>query len=171
MGRIIGVFEKPAAATAIGVLLCVATVAVFVTALVLANMDRLNEKHTEQPDSSPVAAVEITIKESENETGEKEPEEVEAGPSHSRELPADAADEEKLEEGGDTTSLVQTPAAQDANIFGVLCGGGQQSQMEDTTTMAVTGTHAEEIVRLREENARLRKENAIQRKALADKAS
>ena len=41
--RIIGMFEAPIAAAAVGALLCFATVSVFVSALVLANRDRLNE--------------------------------------------------------------------------------------------------------------------------------
>ena len=42
--RIVGMFERPAAALAVGTLLCIATSSVFVAALVLANMDRLKEK-------------------------------------------------------------------------------------------------------------------------------
>ena len=44
--RIVGMFQRPAAALALGTLLCIATACVFVVALVLANVDRLKEKYS-----------------------------------------------------------------------------------------------------------------------------
>ena len=86
MLRIVGVFAKPVAAAAIGAVLCVATVAVFVTALGLANMDRLNEKKL----PGLKASVESTIDESTGATVEKDSAGIiEAGASQGHESPAD----------------------------------------------------------------------------------
>ena len=46
--RIVGMFERPAAALAVGTLLCIATASVFVATLVLANADRLEEQRAAQ---------------------------------------------------------------------------------------------------------------------------
>ena len=85
--RIVGVFEKSVAATTIDVLLCAATVAVFVTALMLANEDRMTAMRAELLDLNE-EPVDPTLEDSDDETAEKEPEEVEAGPSLGRESPA-----------------------------------------------------------------------------------
>ena len=69
--------------------------------------------------------------------------------------------------GEDATNLVQPIAAQDISIFGVLCGGGQQSQLEDTTTTAAARTHADILKQKDEEIAWLREENTNQRKEVA----
>ena len=83
MLRIAGVFQKPVAAIAIGVILCVATVSVFVLALLLANIDRLNEKRAEQLDlNTPVSSNSgPTAEDSNDASGEEESGEIEAGAS------------------------------------------------------------------------------------------
>ena len=49
--RLSGMFQRIVAAAIVGTLLCVASVAVFVVALHLANTDRINEKRAEQQDA------------------------------------------------------------------------------------------------------------------------
>ena len=137
MTRIAGLFEESAAATAIGILLCVVTVAVFVIALVLVITDRLHEKRAEQADSNTVAAVELTTKGPDNEIEEKEPGEAEeAGPSHGHESPADAAaDEEKLEEPTASSSALSWSSILSIGSSN-LCGA---ETADDTTTPVATG--------------------------------
>ena len=134
MLRIVGVFVKPAAATAIGILLCVATVAVFAVALILANGDRLAEKRANTTLGEPT-----TSEDPNDETGEREQSGgVEAGPSvQGRESPAN---EEKVEqpdatageEGSVTASRLVATSPEDNFLLGMLCAVGQ-TQPDDTT--------------------------------------
>ena len=132
MLRIVGVFVKPAAATAIGILLCVATVAVFAVALKLANGDRLAEKR-----AANTTLGDPTSEDPNDETGERE-QAVEAGPSvQGRESPAN---EEKVEqpdattgeEGSATASRLVATSPEDNFLLGMLCAVGQ-TQPDDTT--------------------------------------
>lgn len=164
MVRIAGLFEKPAAATAIGVLLCVATVAVFVSALVLANIDRLNEKRAEQSNLNTAEAVELTIKESENETGEKEPEEVEAG-SQGRESLADASDEEKFEEQEYANASSALPWSSILSIGGgAFCGAETSDRTADSNGDESVGNGADEATALMRRIEKLSTELAIKDK-------
>ena len=126
MLRIVGVFAKPVAAAAIGAVLCVATVAVFVTALGLANMDRLNEKKL----PGLKASVESTIDESTGATVEKDSADmIEAGPSQGHECPAD---EEKVEQHLDVmpwSSILSIGS-------GALCGA---EPADETASSVLTG--------------------------------
>ena len=65
--RIIGMFEGKVAAAAIGTVLCVATFAVFATAFVLANLDRLREQRADRADSK----IEISNDDGEEDTPER----------------------------------------------------------------------------------------------------
>lgn len=146
MIRIVGVIQRPNAAVAIGVLLCVATVAVLVVALVLANLDRLNEKRAEQrSDSNTAPAVELTtIVDLSGETSsEQEPEQgIEAGPSHETCMPPtdDAANKDTAV---DAESDVKPPSALPLPSIlsigsGILCGEGTTA--DDTAVpVIITG--------------------------------
>ena len=130
MLRIAGVFVRPVAAMVIGVLLCVATVAVFVLALVLANTDRRNEKRAGRSDSNE-EVVELTTGQPADGTGEKDPGEIEAGPSQGRESPID--NEEKFEQRPD-----ELPWSSILSIgTGALCGA------ETADDDAVSGSSGE----------------------------
>ena len=130
--RINGVFMRPVAATTIGVLLCVATMAVFVLALRLANLDRLVENRAEGSELNK-AAIEVAAEESNNENDVTEPGEVEAGPLQGRESPAD---EEKAERK-DTNLSSSLPWSSILSIgSGTLCGA---ETIDDTVAPAITG--------------------------------
>lgn len=131
MLRIVGVFNNPVAATTIGLLLCVATAAVFVAALILADMDRRNDKHAKYSDSNEMPTV-VSAEESNNETSEKEPEEVEAGQSQGHESPAE---EEKIEHPESSQPSSSSPWSLLALGSGTLCG----AETTDDTAPVVTG--------------------------------
>ena len=153
MLRIAGVFEKHVAATAIGVILCVATVSVFVVALVLANIDRLNEKRAEQSDSNKESAEQNSC----DETGEKDPEEIEAGSSQQGcESPDGTSDEEKFEQE-DAHASSALPWSSILSIGGsVLCGAGPA----DNTVSETAGNGADEATALMQQIGKLSKELA-----------
>ena len=143
MLRIAGVFDTPVAATAIGVLLCVATVTVFVIALLLANTDRLNEKRAEflELNNSPVY---LKAEESNEESGEKEPGEVEAGPSRGRESPAN---EEKIE-ALDITCSSTSPWSSILSIgSGTLCAA-ETAEEDDSKPAATAQARFDELASL-----------------------
>ena len=154
MARIVGVFQRPAAATAIGVVLCVATVGVFVAAVALANIDRLNEKRAEQPDSNTASGVELTTmrtaavklitKAPKNETtDDKEPEEVEAGLSQGRESPVNEEKAEQLDANPSST----LPWSAILSIGrGTLCG--TESTEDDSTSVPTAQASFEKLASL-----------------------
>ena len=130
--RINGVFVTPVAAVSIGVLLCVATVAVFVTALLLANADRLVEKRAERSEVNK-ATTELTITGSNNETGEPEPGEVEAGGPSQEGRESPAVVEEKVDEEADEKPSPALPWSSILSIgSGTLCGA--ETAEDDSTT-------------------------------------
>ena len=78
--RIVGLFVREVAAAVVGTLLCVATVVVFMGALVVANNDRLNEKRAEQRRDDGDTQVELTVmnpKESDETPAQCDNEEIE----------------------------------------------------------------------------------------------
>ena len=157
MLRIVGVFKRPIAATAIGITLCVATVSVFIAACVLANTDRVKEKRTELSDLHK-ASIELTTVEPNEETDEKD--RGDAILTQGREFPVH---EEKVEqpdatggEGAEAASsrLVATSPKDSNFLLEMLCIDGQ-TQPDDAT---VADGLRKENVTLREEIARLRQE-------------
>ena len=88
--RVLGMFEREATAVVTGVVLCMATVTVFVTALVLANADRLSEERAERQETEEeIELPTLNNKNTASEENESEQtqttldQEVEAGPSPS----------------------------------------------------------------------------------------
>lgn len=138
MLRIVGMFARPVAATAIGVLLCVATVAVFVTALLLANTDHRNEQHTGPSDSDTTSGG-LTTEQQTDEAGEIDLGEIEAGPSQGRESPTD---EEKVEQrpGALPWSSILSIGS------GALCGA--ETADDNPTPAATAQARFDELSRL-----------------------
>ena len=156
MLRIVGVFEKPVAAMAVGVTLCVATVSVFVAALVLSNTDRLNEKRAELLDLQ--ATVELTTAESNEETGEKQPGEAGSeSPANETKIEQDATGEDSVTFS--SSHLVATSPEDTNFLLGMLCVVGQ-TQPDDGASATAT-SHTEEVARLQDENKSLREELAV----------
>ena len=157
MLRIVGVFKKPIAATAIGITLCVATVTVFIAACVLANTDRVKEKRAELSGLHK-APVELTTVEPNEETDEKD--RGDAILTQGREFPVNEEKVEQLDatggEGAEAASprLVATSPKDSNSLLDMFCVVGQ-TQPDDAT---VADDLRKENVTLREEIARLRHE-------------
>ena len=134
MIRIVGVLQKPVAATAIGVLLCIATVSVLVAALLLANTDRLNEQCAELSDSNKAPSVELVVEQADDESVKKEPGEIEAGPSQRRESRGDG--EEKVEEDDETSSPTSPWSSILSISSGTLCAA--ETADDDETILATS---------------------------------
>ena len=153
--RIVGLFEREVAATALGTLLCLATVAVLVIALVLANVDRIREKRAELSDveeTPPPSA--LTIERSDNdESGGGEPARVidvleEVGAIRGR-TPLQEEDQEEKVAEPDETPAALTPWSSLLSLGNTAFCGAETTPGDDSTVALTTGqAHFDELARL-----------------------
>ena len=149
--RIVGMVESGAVAVAAGTLLCVVTAAVFVFALWLANVDRLNEQRAERRGSMTMAREARTAESSNDEPDVQSSnpadapqargiDELEAGPSRGRTSPRE--EEEKTEDA----TLASMPWSLLFMGKSTLCGA--ETADDDAAPVATGHAHFDELAHL-----------------------